>query len=112
MSMEFPGEVIGELIEMATDKHSPRHLAHGHRLPTGVPFIESSFEDHPRRLLAINRFHLEGRHRPGRPAAPERQPSRPASPALLPPRVGPWVGGGDVAVRAAEVAVRAVAAAA
>ena len=49
-------------------------------------------------------------------AAPAPRPRledwRRFGPALLPPRVGPWVGGVEVDVRAAEVAVRAVAAAA
>ena len=49
-------------------------------------------------------------------AAPAPRPRledwRRFGPALLPPRVGPWVGGVDTDVRAAEVAVRAVAAAA
>ena len=49
-------------------------------------------------------------------AAPAPRPRledwRRFGPALLPPRVGPWVGGIDTDVRAAEVAVRAVAAAA
>ena len=49
-------------------------------------------------------------------AAPAPRPRledwRRFGPALLPPRVGPWVGGGEVDVCAAEVAVRAVAAAA
>ena len=46
-------------------------------------------------------------------AAPAPRPRledwRRFGPALLPPRVGPWVGGVEVDVRAAEVAVRAVA---
>ena len=49
-------------------------------------------------------------------AAPAPRPRledwRRFGPALLPPRVGPWVGGVEVDVRAAEVAMRAVAAAA
>ena len=49
-------------------------------------------------------------------AAPAPRPRledwRRFGPALLPPRVGPWVDGVEVDVRAAEVAVRAVAAAA
>ena len=49
-------------------------------------------------------------------AAPAPRPRledwRRFGPALLPPRVGPWVGGVEVDARAAEVAVRAVAAAA
>ena len=52
------------------------------------------------------------RRRGGAGAAAAPRGLAPLRPALLPPRVGPWVGGGDVDVRAAEVAVRAVAAAA